>query len=119
MKISDHLAAIGRRGGKVSSVAKREAARRNIRKRWGHVASNELPVAALEDRHWYFGKGRSGSFGLWDARAKCFWTIAINDFADPALYPEGGERQIRLKQEAHYQTPGGTFRPLAAAHSQR
>jgi hypothetical protein len=52
--------------------------------------------------------------GLWDARARCFWTIAVNDFADPARFPGESVRQVRLKREDYSDTRTGSFKPLAA-----
>jgi hypothetical protein len=113
--ISSHYAKIGRRGGLASTPAKREAARRNALKRWrGHSERADLPLEALRDGTWYRGQGRNSQVGLWDAQAKCFWTIAINDFADPANYPANPERQVRLKQEGFLNSKQGTFKPTAA-----
>jgi len=81
-------------------------------KRWGHVPSEPvLPVGTLRDATWYRGLGRSAAVGLWDARARCFWTIAVNDFADPAQFPAKPLRQVRLKREDYFSNAGGTFKP--------
>ncbi len=111
--ISSHYARIGRRGGQVSTPAKRAAARRNALKRWGHGPKQAaLPVEALRDGRWYRGQGRNATVGLWDARARCFWTIAVNDFADPAKFPAEPLRRVRLKREDYCSNAGGTFRPI-------
>ena len=70
-----------------------------------------LPVGTLRDATWYRGLGRSAAVGLWDARARCFWTIAVNDFADPAQFPAKPLRQVRLKREDYFSNAGGTFKP--------
>ena len=111
--ISSHYARIGRRGGRASTPAKREAARQNALKRWGRAPEEPaLPVEALRDGMWYRGQGRNAAVGLWDARAGCFWTIAVNDFADPATFPAEALRQVRLKREDYFTKAGGTFRPI-------
>jgi hypothetical protein len=113
--ISSHLAKIGRRGGSVSSPAKRTAARLNALKRWGRIsAEGSLPQEALIDGTWYRGRGRNAGIGLWDGQARCFWMIALNDFADPASFPKAPVRQVRLKREDYFSHEGGTFKPLAA-----
>jgi hypothetical protein len=110
--IASHYARIGQRGGQASSPAKRAAARRNAQKRWGRAAEEPvLPLDALRDRTWYRGQGRNAMVGLWDSRASCFWTIAVNDFADPAKFPAEPLRQVRLKREDYSSKAGGTFRP--------
>lgn len=110
--LSRHYARIGRRGGRASTLAKREAARRNARKRWGRPFEEAvLPVQALRDGTWYGGQGRTAPIGLWDARARCFWTIALNDFADPSRFPADPMRQVRLKREDYFSETSGTFRP--------
>ncbi len=115
-QLSERLAELGRKGGKVSSEAKRAAAKRNALKRWGNLGkASPIPAEQLKDRQWYFGKGRSGPFGLWDSAAECFWTIALNEFSNPAAFPNGGIRQARLKKELHLNSKGGTFEPLAEA----
>lgn len=112
---SAHLAQIGRRGGSVSSPAKRAAARLNALKRWGRKSdAGILPLNGLRDGVWYRGCGRNGIAGLWDARAGCFWTIALNDFADPATFPDEPRRQVRLKREDYFAHRSGTFKPVAA-----
>jgi len=68
-------------------------------------------VGTLRDATWYRGLGRSAAVGLWDARARCFWTIAVNDFADPAQFPAKPLRQVRLKREDYFSNAGGTFKP--------
>jgi hypothetical protein len=70
-----------------------------------------LPVASLRDGAWYRGQGRNAMVGLWDARSHCFWTIAVNDFADPAKFPLEPLRQVRLKREDYSTESTGTFRP--------
>ena len=113
--ISRHYARIGRSGGRASTPAKRAAARQNALKRWGRVPSRPvLPVETLRDGTWYRGLGRNGKVGLWDARARCFWTIAVNDFPDPARFPSEPLRQVRLKREDYFLKAGGSFRPAAA-----
>ncbi len=112
--ISSHYARIGRRGGQASTPAKRAAARQNALKRWGQTqAQPVLPVEVLRDGTWYRGQGRNATVGLWDARARCFWTIAVNDFADPAKFPDEPLRQVRLKREDYFGKASGTFRPTA------
>ncbi len=108
--ISAHYARIGRRGGLASTPAKRFAARLNAFKRWrrGRI----LPMELLRDGVWYEGRGRNSSVGLWDARAKCFWVITVNDFADPATFPAKSRRSVRLKREDYFSAVGGTFMPL-------
>jgi hypothetical protein len=112
--ISQYHARIGRRGGLVSSPAKRAAARRNALKRWGRKPQPEpIPLRRLRDGEWYLGQGRNSSVGLWDKQAQCFWTIAVNDFPDPASFPGGSRRQVRLKQ-VNYRTPeAGSFAPIS------
>jgi len=71
-----------------------------------------IRLEELKDGQWYRGVGRNASLGRWDAEAQCFWVVVFNDFADPAQFPNGSTRHVRLKQE-HYFTPtGGTFKPL-------
>jgi hypothetical protein len=112
--ISAHFAKIGRRGGSASSPAKRAAARLNALKRWGRKSDARiLPLEFLRDGVWYRGRGRNATAGLWDARARCFWTIALNDFADPATFPAQPRRQVRLKREDYFTRQSGTFKPLA------
>jgi hypothetical protein len=111
--ISAHYAKIGRRGGLASTPAKRAAARRNALKRWRRRADAEvLPLKMLRDGTWYFGHGRNGTAGLWDARAKCFWTIVLNDFAEPDAFPLKAHRQVRLKREDYFSRMSGTFKPI-------
>jgi hypothetical protein len=111
--ISRHYARIGRLGGRVSSPAKSAAARRNALKRWRRgPLSAILPEETLRDRALYRGQGRNSTLGLWDARARCFWTIAVNDFADPSRFPARGRRQVRLKREDYLASKRGTFRPM-------
>lgn len=113
--ILSHYARIGRRGGQASTPAKRTAARRNALKRWGRAPEEPvLQVEALRDGTWYRGQGRNATVGLWDARARCFWTIAVNDFANPAKFPAEPFRQVRLKREDYFSKASGTFRPTAA-----
>jgi hypothetical protein len=113
--ISSHYARIGRRGGRASTPAKRAAARQNALKRWGRTAEPPvLPIDALRDGTWYRGQGRNATVGLWDARARCFWTIVVNDLADPAKFPSEPLRQVRLKQEDYFSEVSGTFQPTAA-----
>jgi hypothetical protein len=113
--ILSHYARIGRRGGQASSPSKRAAARRNALKRWGRKPEEAvLPLEALRDGAWYRGHGRDATIGLWDGRAKCFWTIAINDFADPARFPAEALRRVRLKREDYFSETSGTFLPTAA-----
>jgi len=110
--ISIHYARIGRRGGLASTPAKRAAARRNALKRWGQKPQAAvLPIEALRDGVWYRGQGRNAALGLWDAHARCFWTIAVNDFADPATFPANPHRQVRLKREDYFFEARGTFKP--------
>jgi hypothetical protein len=110
--ISSHYARIGRRGGRASTPAKRAAARQNALKRWGREPQKAvLALEALHDGAWYRGQGRNATVGLWDARARCFWTIAVNDFADPAKFPAEPLRQVRLKREDYSSKAGGTFKP--------
>ena len=112
--ISSHYAKIGRTGGRASTPAKRAAARRNALKRWGRVPGESvLPVKTLRDATWYRGLGRNATVGLWDARAHCFWTISLNDFADPAKFPAEPLRQVRLKREDYFSETNGSFRPAA------
>jgi hypothetical protein len=110
--ISAHYARIGRRGGLASSPAKRAAARRNALKRWrGKPDPGILPLQVLRDGMWYLGHGRNSAAGLWDARAECFWTVTMNDFANPATFPAQPQRQIRLKREDYFSSKNGTFKP--------
>lgn len=112
--IATHYARIGRRGGSVSSPAKRQAARLNALKRWhGKTHTNILPENLLRDGVWYRGQGRNAPVGVWDAHAQCFWTVAINDFADPATFPAKPHRQVRLKREDYHSQHRGTFKPAA------
>ena len=73
-----------------------------------------LAVEVLRDGTWYRGSGRNARVGLWDARAHCFWTIALNDFADPAKFPAQPLRQVRLKREDYFSESSGSFRPATA-----
>ncbi len=112
--ISAHYAKIGRRGGLASTPAKRAAARRNALKRWRRKPdAGILPLQRLRDGMWYLGRGRNAAAGLWDARAKCFWTVALNDFANPAIFPAEPLRQVRLKREDYFSRQSGTFKPIA------
>ena len=113
-EISAHCAEIGRRGGLASSPAKRAAARRNALKRWRRKPDAGIfPLNLLRDGKWYLGRGRNGAAGLWDARSQCFWTVALNDFADPATFPAAPRRQVRLKREDYFSRQSGTFKPIA------
>jgi hypothetical protein len=115
IELSTYAARIGRRGGQVSTPAKRLAARRNACKRWGRPFEPEaIPARKLRDGTWYCGQGRNSSIGLWDAQAGCFWTIAVNDFADARQFPKGFRRQVRLKQESYWTPEGGSFKPFTA-----
>jgi hypothetical protein len=110
--ISTHYARIGQQGGRASTPAKRAAARRNALQRWGRKAEEPvLSLSSLRDGAWYRGYGRNAKVGLWDARARCFWTIAVNDFADPARFPSEPLRQVRLKREDYFSQASGTFKP--------
>lgn len=112
--ISAHYAKIGLRGGRASTPAKRLAARLNGLRRWRRTRNvNVLAVDVLRDGVWYRGRGRNSNLGLWDGRSKCFWTIAINDFADPANFPVKSRRSVRLKREDYFSTRSGTFKPFA------
>jgi hypothetical protein len=112
--VSAHYAKIGRRGGLAATPAKRAAARRNGLKRWRRKPNEEiLPLNRLRDGMWYRGHGRNAAAGLWDARAKCFWTVAVNDFANPAEFPAQPRRQVRLKREDYFSNYSGTFKPIA------
>jgi len=66
----------------------------------------------LQDGCWYLGTGRNSSIGRWDARSGCFWVVVFNNLPNPALYPRGSIRQVRLKQEYYSTTDAGTFTPL-------
>ena len=112
--VSTHCANIGRRGGRVSSPAKRSAARLNAWRRWHGKAQAILPLELLQDGVWYHGHGRNSKVGLWDAQAECFWTIAVNDFADPAAFPAKPARKVRLKREDYFGKRAGTFKPVGA-----
>ena len=70
-----------------------------------------LPVETLRDATWYRGQGRNATVGLWDARAGCFWTIAVNDLANPASFPAEPHRQVRLKREDYFSNASGSFKP--------
>ncbi|MEK7685005.1 MAG: hypothetical protein AAB466_06260 [Verrucomicrobiota bacterium] len=112
--IASHDAKIDRRGGRASTPAKRAAARRNALKRWGHkTGESVLPMEVLRDGVWYRGRGRNATVGMWDGHARCFWTIAVNDFADPAKFPADPLRQVRLKREDYFTQTSGTFKPVA------
>jgi hypothetical protein len=112
--LSRHYARIGQRGGRASTPAKRAAARQNALKRWGRAPQEPvLAMETLRDGTWYRGLGRTATVGLWDAQARCFWTIAVNDFADPARFPSEPLRQVRLKREDYFSKAAGSFRPAA------
>ena len=64
------------------------------------------------DGKWYVGKGRTMDIGMWDARSKSFWIIAVNDWVNPSTYPKGARRQVRLKQEGHSDQSSGSFSPF-------
>jgi hypothetical protein len=114
--VAKHCAKIGRRGGRVSSEAKRLAARRNALRRWGRKPEEAvIPIEELKDGQWYRGIGRNSNLGRWDAEARCFWVISFANFPDPARYPESSTRVVRLKQEDYYMPDGGTFKPLESA----
>jgi len=103
----------GRRGGRASSPAKALAARQNILIRWhGRERDGVIPEPALIDGAWYQGRGRSAPLALWDAAQGVFRTISWSSMPDPALFPEGGRRVFRLKQERHSLREGGTFSPM-------
>ena len=110
--IRAHYSKIGRRGGKASTPAKAASARLNALKRW-HPKTNTrvLPEDRLVDGVWYRGHGRNSAVGLWDSRARCFWTIAVSDFADPAKFPAISRRKVRLKREDYFSEQSGTFKP--------
>jgi hypothetical protein len=113
--ISTYYARIGHKGGRASTPAKRAAAQRNALKRWGRKPEEHvLTVESLRDGAWYRGQGRNATVALWDACAHCFWTIAVNDFADPAKFPAEPLRQVRLKREDYFSDVNGTFRPSRA-----
>jgi hypothetical protein len=65
----------------------------------------------LHDGCWYKGRGRNSTVGLWDEKGDCFWIICMNDFQDPEKYPKGSKRKVRLKQEFHFSSKEGTFKP--------
>lgn len=110
--LHSYFSKIGKKGGQISSPAKREAARRNIMKRWhGVVKKGGISRSCLIDGDWYIGKGRNGHVGRWDSRSGCFWLVAMNTWTDPRTFPEGGERSFRLKQESHVEEQG-SFTPL-------
>lgn len=109
-EISAYQAEIGARGGRISSPAKRRAARVAARKRWGHADPDVLPINELLDQVWYSGKGRNANIGLWDEKRGCFWVIGLSDYIDPKKFPVSNARRVRLKREGH-QEQGGTFRP--------
>lgn len=112
--IAAHYSKIGRRGGRASTPAKKVAARLNALKRWRRKSDpGVLPQELLRDGTWYRGRGRNSIVGLWDSRARCFWTIAVNDFADPASFPAKSRRQVRLKREDYFSRESGTFKPSA------
>ena len=84
----------------------------NALKRWRPKAeAGVLPEDLLRDGVWYRGHGRNSAVALWDSRARCFWTIAVNDFADPASFPANSRRKVRLKREDYFSDEGGTFKP--------
>ena len=107
--ISAYHAKIGRRGGTASTPAKRAAARLNALKRWHPKAGGLLPLDSLKDGTWYRGQGRNATVGLWDGQGQCFWTVAMNDFADPATFPIHPRRQVRLKREDYFSIHRGEF----------
>lgn len=110
--IAAHYSKIGRQGGKASTPAKAAAARINALKRWRPKAKTPvLPEDALQDGAWYRGHGRNSAVGLWDSRARCFWTIAVSDFANPATFPASSRRKVRLKREDYFSAHAGTFKP--------
>ena len=76
------------------------------------TAEKVIPMKKLKDGQWYRGIGRNSSFGRWDENARCFWVVVFNDFPDPARYPEGSTRQVRLKQEDYFTPAAGSFKPL-------
>ncbi len=103
----------GRRGGSARTPAKALAARQNILIRWhGRNEAGVIPEQALIDGAWYQGRGRSAPIALWDAEQGVFRTMGWSSFPDPALFPEGGRRVYRLKQEKHSLREGGTFSPM-------
>ncbi|MCX6909413.1 MAG: hypothetical protein NTY01_15410 [Verrucomicrobia bacterium] len=114
--IAKHHARIGRRGGSVSSEAKRLAARRNALLRWGRKPEEAvIPMDELKDGQWYRGIGRNSNIGRWDKETRCFWVVSFANFPDPERYPKGSTRIVRLKQEGYYAPEGGTFKPLERA----
>lgn len=72
-----------------------------------------LPMSQLRDGSWYIGYGRNAVAGLWDGHARCFWTVALNDFANPESFPAKPKRQVRLKREDYFSAQSGTFKPIA------
>jgi hypothetical protein len=81
---------------------------------YGALTISGCLEVTLRDGTWYRGSGRNARVGLWDARAHCFWTIALNDFADPAKFPAQPLRQVRLKREDYFSESSGSFRPATA-----
>ncbi len=68
-------------------------------------------MEALEDGVWYRGEGRNSHIGLWDRQSSAFWVIALNDFPNPKRFPEAPTRQVRMKQEKHWDVDG-SFKPV-------
>jgi len=71
-----------------------------------------IPLEALIDGAWYSGRGRSAPIDCWEGVTRTFHTVQQSSWADPASYPAISRRTVRLKQEKHVATPGGTFAPL-------
>lgn len=95
------------------SERKSLTARQNALLRWhGRSDAGVIPVEALIDGAWYQGKGRTSSLAVWDGHGKSFHTVGLNSFSDPENYPAISRRVVRLKQESHIATPGGSFAPL-------
>jgi hypothetical protein len=104
---------IGHHGGKPVANAKRLPSRhealRHYKLKPGQAV---IPMEKLQDGRWYVGIGRNSDLGRWDAEAQCFWVISFANFADPARYPKGSTRIVRLKQEDCFTSTSGTFKPL-------
>lgn len=92
------------------TVAKPGRRRSNLRAPAKEVL---IPLPKLKDGAWYRGEGRNNHLGRWDSEARCFWVVSFANFSDPARYPEGSTRLVRLKQEDYFSAKGGTFKPLA------
>lgn len=97
-------------------LTRAEEALRRVEAEWRRTMGFRRDVIAkkvLIDGAYYIGHGRNADIGRWDERSRCFWVISISNWAlNPATYPLGTVRNVRLKREDYYSKSGGTFKPF-------